>query len=125
MQSTSVSPDIFERVVTILRRDLKLGPDVAIPPDMPFFNSDLDLDSLDILLLVTSVEKEFAIKIPSEKVGKEVFETVSTLVNYIEQNAGGSSSNAATSTAAAQPLIDPLTRLPHGPGFLFISRITD
>src|SRR4051812_35522804 len=75
----------LDQIKTILRRDLKLGSDAPIADDMPFFSSDVDLDSLDMLLLVTSIEKEFAIKIPNEAVGRQVFETVSTLANYIHE----------------------------------------
>jgi 3-hydroxyacyl-[acyl-carrier-protein] dehydratase len=123
----SSSPaDILQRVVTILRRDLKLGADAKIPPGMPFFGGDIDLDSLDILLLVTSVEKEFGVKIPSSEVGKEVFKNVSTLVAYIKGHiegvpmAGSPASAAATSPAS----VDYLSRLPHGESFRFVSKVT-
>src|SRR3954467_12964498 len=92
MHAPSSSPTTLEHVQLILRRDLKLGPDAAIPPDMPFFGGDVDLDSLDILLLVTSIEKEMGVKIPSDKVGKEVFKNVTTLVEFIEQNMNGDTS---------------------------------
>src|SRR5438093_13762756 len=78
--------DILRRIELILRRDLKLGPDAPIPPDMPFFGGNVDLDSLDILLLVTSIEKEFGVQIPSSAVGQEVFQNVTTLVGYIGQH---------------------------------------
>src|SRR4051812_35825182 len=58
----AVDPATLERIKTIFRRDLKLGPDIPIADDMPFFGGDVDLDSLDMLLLVTSIEKEFGIK---------------------------------------------------------------
>src|SRR5688572_7007216 len=103
-------PEILQRVQMLLRRDLKLGPDIPIPPDMPFFGSDVDLDSLDILLLVTSVEKEFGVKIPSDKIGQEVFQTVSTLVDYIAHNLGDSQRSAATSVTTSSNESDPITQ---------------
>jgi acyl carrier protein len=51
--------DILARVKTIMRRDLKLGTDFPIADDMQFFGGEADIDSLDILLLLGSVEKEF------------------------------------------------------------------
>src|SRR4051812_15333376 len=121
--SSPFSQDILQRIVLILRRDLKLGPDVAIPDDMPFFGGDVDLDSLDILLLVTSIEKEFGVKIPSDAVGKEVFQNVGTLVNYIQQHQGAAAAPAAGVTIVhADP--DPLAQLPHGEPFRFVSRVT-
>ena len=57
---------------------------------MPFFGGDVDMDSLDILLLVTSLEKEFGIKVPNAAVGREVFESVATLARFVqEQSANG------------------------------------
>jgi 3-hydroxyacyl-[acyl-carrier-protein] dehydratase len=108
---TEIEPDILQRLREIVRRDLKLGPDAVIADDMPFFNSDLDLDSLDILLLVTSIEKEFGMKIPSQAVGREVFANLSTLARYI-QNADKNGTP------------DYLSRLPHGAGFRFVSKVT-
>ena len=114
-------PQTLELVKELLRRDLKLGAGAPIPDDMPFFGGDLDLDSLDILLLMTSIEKQFKIKVPSEAVGKQVFQNVTTLATYVEQNAGQAAS-ASTATAPAAP-VDYLARLPHGPSFRFITSI--
>ena len=43
------------------------------------------MDSLDILLLVTSIEKELGIKIPNAAVGKQVFESVATLTAFVTE----------------------------------------
>jgi acyl carrier protein len=72
------------RVKQVLRDCLKLGAGVTIADDMPLIGGEYDLDSLDILLIVTSVEKEFGIKIPSEVVGRSAFATVSTLTAFVE-----------------------------------------
>jgi acyl carrier protein len=111
---TPTSPaaaDVLARLQLILRRDLKLGPDAPIPPDMPFNGSEMDLDSLDILLLVTSIEKEFGVKIPSSEVGKEIFQNVATLTAYVTQHVGdatqgridGFSERGAGGSAGASP----------------------
>src|SRR5689334_7997615 len=118
-------PQILQRVQLILRRDLKLGPDTAIPPDMPFFGGNVDLDSLDILLLVTSIEKEFGVKIPSSEVGKEVFQNVTTLADYVQKNiaANGQPGSFAASATTTSPQ-DYLERLPHREPFRFLTRVT-
>src|SRR3954469_23321797 len=93
--------DLLSRLKVIMRRDLKLGADFPIADDMPFFGGEADIDSLDILLLLGSVEKEFKIKIPNEAVGKQVFQSVETLANYIQgQLEGGASSAGGAATAA-------------------------
>jgi 3-hydroxyacyl-[acyl-carrier-protein] dehydratase len=104
--------DILDQLKLLLRQDLKLGPDIAIPDDMPFSGSEADLDSLDILLLLSSIEKQFKIKIPSEAVGKQVFSNLSTLAEYIEEH-------MPTETGD-----ESLQRLPHRDPFRFLSRIT-
>src|SRR3954463_13841930 len=98
----SSASEIQQRVELILRRDLKLGPDAPIPPDMPFFGGDVDLDSLDILLLVTSIEKEFGVKIPSSDVGQDVFKNVTTLVQYIQRNLNPAPASGATGGAVPE-----------------------
>ncbi|HEY2587246.1 MAG TPA: 3-hydroxyacyl-ACP dehydratase FabZ family protein [Tepidisphaeraceae bacterium] len=105
-------PEILDQLKVLLRRDLKLGPDIAIPDDMPFSGTDADFDSLDILLLLSSIERQFKLKIPSEAVGKEVFRNLSTLADYIERH---------VNTGAKME--DPLSRLPHRDPFRFITRI--
>lgn len=78
-----------DRIVTIIRRDLMLGPDQPIDLDTPLYGSDLDLDSLDALLLLQSLEREFGFKLPSEAFGPEVFENVATLSLFVEQQTRG------------------------------------
>jgi 3-hydroxyacyl-[acyl-carrier-protein] dehydratase len=123
MPSASSHSDTFPRVETIIRRDLKFGPDITITEDMPFFGGDADIDSLDILLLLSSVEKEFALRIPSEAVGREVFATVGSLVRHIEQHRAGGGATGAGASPAPAPSIDPLSRLPHGEPFRFVTRV--
>jgi len=124
MAASAPSPaDVLARVQLILRRDLKLGPDAPIPPDMPFNGSEMDLDSLDILLLVTSIEKEFGVKIPSSEVGKEIFQNVGTLTAYVSQHVGQAAVTGSTAAAGAAPA-DPLAQLPHAPPFRFVSSVT-
>lgn len=112
-------PQTLEQIKTLVRRDLKLG-DIEIPDDMPFFGSDFDLDSLDILLLMTSIEKQFKLKIPSEAVGKQVFQNVATLAAYVEEHMGQA---APAAPAAAPAPTDWLQFLPHQPPFRFVSRV--
>jgi 3-hydroxyacyl-[acyl-carrier-protein] dehydratase len=119
MGAPDVDPQILDHLKAIVRRDLKLGPAARIPDDMPFFGGDVDMDSLDILLLVTSLEKEFGIKVPNAAVGRQFFESVMTLATFVQEQ-----KSAGGGTAGAAP-IDYLSRLPHQPPFRFITRLTD
>ncbi|HWE97285.1 MAG TPA: 3-hydroxyacyl-ACP dehydratase FabZ family protein [Tepidisphaeraceae bacterium] len=112
----------LEQIKALLRRDLKLG-EGAIPDDMPFFGTDVDLDSLDILLLMTSIEKQFKVKIPSEAVGKQVFQNVSTLAAYVDDQLAGGSVTVAGAVATPPSPADYLKRLPHAEPFRFVSNV--
>ena len=85
MSEVTPKPETMDRVREIIRRDLMLGPDAAITDNMPLFEGDFDMDSLDALLLVTSIEKEFGIKVPNEQIGHDIFADVKTLASYIEK----------------------------------------
>ncbi len=74
----------IERIKVILRRDLKLGDDAAIADDMPLAGGEFDLDSLDMLLLITSLEKAFGVKIVEGSITREAFASVRTLAAFIE-----------------------------------------
>lgn len=80
------TPDtIQDRLVEIIRRDLKLGPEIELRAHTVLFGGDLDLDSLDALLLVQSIEKDFQFKIPTEAMGPEIFSTLGTLTAFIRR----------------------------------------
>lgn len=121
MPNSSTPSDTFAGVEKLMRRDLKLGGDIEINEHTPFFGSSADIDSLDILLLLGSIEKEFGLKIPSEAVGREVFQDVGTLVRYIDEHRGA---GGAAHPKQGAPPQDPLARLPHGEAFRFVSRVT-
>jgi 3-hydroxyacyl-[acyl-carrier-protein] dehydratase len=116
-----LDPDLIRQVRALIRRDLKLGADDPLPEDMPFFGGKIDLDSLDMLLLVTSIERQFGVRISNESVGAEVFQNVGSLVRYVQQHRGQPPVKAPD--AALQT--DWLAYLPHGAAFRFVSSVTE
>lgn len=54
-----------------------------IDEQAPLFGDGLGLDSVDALELVVAVEKEFAIKIKSNEIGRDVFSSVANLARFI------------------------------------------
>ncbi len=122
-KSGAAEREMLDRVKQIVRRDLKLGEQAEIPDDMPFFGGDFDLDSLDVLLLLTSIEKTFGLKIPSEAVGQSAFKNISTLTQYIA--AHRPADNGHGPATAANGDADPLAGLPHQPPFRFVTRVIE
>jgi 3-hydroxyacyl-[acyl-carrier-protein] dehydratase len=116
MMNSVLDPDLLEQIRQLVRRDLKLAADEPLPEDMPFLGGSVDLDSLDMLLLLTSIERKFGIRIPNETVGKAAFQNLASLATYIQQN---------RDSAKAAPETDWLARLPHGPEFRFLSRVVE
>jgi acyl carrier protein len=80
----------IETVKAVLRRDLKLGTDAQISDDMPLIGGEFDLDSLDILLLVTSIEKEFGVRMRDKEISRDAFKSVASLAAFVDASRGGS-----------------------------------
>ena len=120
MNESANSAEIRQRVKDILRRDLKMGENVRIDDHTPLFNSQADLDSLDMLLLVSSIEREFGFRIPNEAVRQTVFHNVDSLAGYIELNR---LSKPTSRVQVIEPIANPLDRLPHGPAFRFVTKV--
>jgi acyl carrier protein len=54
--------------------------------EIPFFDGGLGLDSVDLLILVALVDRDYGIQIFNRELGEKVFITLSTLAEYIEKN---------------------------------------
>ena len=56
-----------------------------IEDDAPLFGDGLGLDSIDALELVVLMEKYHGVKITDETVGKKVLASISSMVEYIQE----------------------------------------
>jgi acyl carrier protein len=78
--------DLKERIkrmiVDRLRLDVK--PE-EIDDAAPLFGEGLALDSVDVLELVVGVEKEFGVVIEDAEEGRQVFQSINAMVDYIER----------------------------------------
>jgi acyl carrier protein len=83
------SRETIDRVKRILREELRLEQVSEIGDEAPLFGSDLDLDSLDVLLIVSSIEKAFGVKIPNDEIDQSAFESVTTLSRFVEERCAG------------------------------------
>ncbi|TBW29263.1 phosphopantetheine-binding protein [Gramella sp. KN1008] len=57
-----------------------------IENDEPLFGDGLGLDSIDALELIVLLEKNYGIKLSDPQQGKEVFNSVNTMADFIEKN---------------------------------------
>ena len=73
-------------IVDVLKLEDITAADIG--NDTPLFREGLGLDSLDALELVVAVEKNFNVIIEDENVGKQAFESISTLAHFIQGEYG-------------------------------------
>jgi acyl carrier protein len=52
----------------------------------PLFGDGLGLDSIDALEIIVMLEKEYGIKLKDPKQGKEIFQSIDILAQYITEN---------------------------------------
>jgi acyl carrier protein len=78
------SAETLNRVKKVIRACLKVDANTVLADDMPLVGGEYDLDSLDILLIVTELEKEFGVKIKEGTMGKAAFKDIATLGGFIE-----------------------------------------
>ena len=74
----------LSRVKRVVRTCLKVEDATPFDDAMPLVGGEFDLDSLDILLIVTELEKEFGVKMNEGAMGKGTFATIQTLAAFIE-----------------------------------------
>ncbi len=73
---------VFEKMKNILAEQLDADIDsITLETDI---QEDLGADSLDVVEMLMSIEDEFEIEIPDEKI--ESLKTVGQVVDYIQEN---------------------------------------
>jgi acyl carrier protein len=66
--------------------DLKdVTPD-ELADDTLFFDGGLGLDSVDLMVLVALVDRDYGVEIFNRELGEKVFITLSTLAGYITEH---------------------------------------
>lgn len=117
-----------EQVKALLREDLRLDPRAQIDDDMPLIGGEFELDSLDVVLLISSVEKKFNVSLPRDGTAAQLFGSVDAIVRFLEAQNGNGHAAVATAEAPGNAKLDLqalLARLPHGEPFRFVSELTE
>jgi len=57
-----------------------------IDADAPLFGDGLGLDSIDALELIVLLEKKYGIKIKNPAEGKQIFQSVKVMADYVAAN---------------------------------------
>lgn len=78
------SDGTLERVKRVVRESLKLDATATLANDMKLMGGEYEIDSLDVLLIITSLEKEFGVQIREGTINNSAFATISTLAEFLE-----------------------------------------
>jgi acyl carrier protein len=77
---TNLKEQIIERLNL---EDISIS-DIA--DDTPLFGDGLGLDSIDALELIVLMENDYNIELVNPEEGKEIFSTINSMAEYIENN---------------------------------------
>jgi acyl carrier protein len=81
---TELKKELKEKIIELLNLE-----DIAveeIADDDALFGDGLGLDSIDALELIVMLDKDYGIKLTDPKEGKEIFQSITVLANYIAQH---------------------------------------
>jgi acyl carrier protein len=87
-----VVEEVMEKVLQELKKkiveelDLKDVNPNELADDTLFFDGGLGLDSVDLMVLVALVDRDYGVEIFNRELGKKVFITLSTLAEYITKH---------------------------------------
>lgn len=81
------SSDTLDRVKVVLVKTLAIQDRAdTLDASTELFGSMPELDSMAVVALSVNLEKEFDFEIDDEDFSGEVFETIGTLAEFVEQN---------------------------------------
>ena len=76
--------ELKKKVLDILNiQDIRLSD---IDNNSPLVGSNLGIDSIDILELVTVIEHDYGVKIDNKELGEKIFASFASLAQYISDN---------------------------------------
>ena len=80
----ALKQELKEKIINVLNlEDISVED---IQDNDPLFGDGLGLDSIDALELIVLLDKEYGIKLSDPKQGKEIFQSIETMVAFIAEN---------------------------------------
>lgn len=80
----ALKQELKERIVNVLNLEDITPADIE--DNDALFGDGLGLDSIDALELIVLLDKEYGIKLSDPKQGKEIFQSINTMAQYIAEN---------------------------------------
>ena len=69
------------KAVNLNHIDLK-----TITADTSLREGGLELDSIDLLEIIVTIESQFGVKVSNAEIGKKYFQTVGTITQFVQEN---------------------------------------
>lgn len=77
---------LFDGIVGLIGEVLQLdGAAVKLQQESPLLGAIPEFDSMAVVTLLTAIEEEYGIMIDDDEVDADIFETVGSLVQFVEQ----------------------------------------
>ena len=77
---------VIDEVKSVVGTTLQLGSRLnAMSPSTPLLGAIPELDSMAVVTLITALEERFDITVEDDDIGAETFETLGSLVRFVEQ----------------------------------------
>lgn len=86
MDKNTLTEQLKVQIIEQLNLEGMTPADIA--SDVALFGDGLGLDSIDALELIVLLEKEYGLKIADPKEGKQIFQSVNSLADYILSRKG-------------------------------------
>lgn len=80
----ALKQELKERIVNALNLEDISTEDIQ--DNDPLFGDGLGLDSIDALELIVLLDKEYGIKLADPKLGKDIFQSIETMAQYVAAN---------------------------------------
>lgn len=81
---TELISELKVKIIDLLNLD-HLSPE-DIGDDELLFDDAIGLDSIDALELIVLLEKDYGLKVASKEEGKQIFQSVKTIAEYIAEH---------------------------------------
>ena len=79
-----LTQQLKEQIIEVLNLE-EMTPE-EIDDDAPLFGDGLGLDSIDALELIVLLEKNYGIKLANPSEGRAIFESISTIADFVGQH---------------------------------------
>lgn len=81
---------LIDDIKLVVGNTLQLGVRTrAMTAESPLLGAIPELDSMAVVSLITALEEQFGIEVADDEIGAEAFETLGSLVSFVERKLAG------------------------------------